>query len=69
MIRQDPLFPLNPFDFLIWMRADASRYSAVRADRNSLSITTMFPMAVSNETGTDPTPRTASENRSACTVY
>jgi hypothetical protein len=45
------------------------RYSAVWADRNSLSMTTMFPMAVSSETATDPTPRTASENRSACTVY
>ena len=35
------------------------------ADRTNASITTMFPRAVSSETGTDPTPRIASENASA----
>lgn len=35
------------------------------AERNSASITDMFPIAVSSDTGTVPTPRTASENASA----
>ncbi len=47
------------------------RYGTVVLDAclTNRSITTMFPIAFSSETGTEPTPRTASENRSACNVY